>query len=208
MKHAGMVSFVFLFGMAVVAAQNPAVLTNAQAMIAPISTGSSCPIAMHARHMGGLHAIQTGKGSTPDISPEPSVPSPVLSLASGDTRHAPSADMTGASMVLSLASRDSRPITAATIKVHGLPRKTLFIPVESGAGATADASQTIQLRLTQDPEEGTFAEFEAAGIPVIQTIDLKSVTYADGSTLKLAESQNCRVAPDPLVLVDAQAASQ
>jgi hypothetical protein len=184
MKHAGVVSFVFLFGVGTLVAQHvPLQSMNAQATVAPISTGSACPIVMSARHLMGAHISQARKGDPPN----------------------PSTKVTSPSLRLLLASRDSRQIIAATIKVHGFAGESRAIPIQNGMGTGSDASQTIKLQFTQEPGNEATAVFGATNMAVIQTIDLESVVYADGSTWRLADGQSCWIAPDPLMLISSRA---
>ncbi len=129
-------------------------------------------------------------------------------LAGGDTvkvDRTAHAQGTGPRLRLSLASRDARKITAATIEVHGLTSKVRKMPVQSGMEPASDASQTIQLQLAQAAGNEATAIFRAKGMVVIQTIDLESVTYADGSILRLRDERTCSVAPYHLILVSSHA---
>jgi hypothetical protein len=48
------------------------------------------------------------------------------------------------------------------------------------------------------------ADIVVDGVSATQTIDLVSLTYADGSSWKLADGASCRIAPDPLMLISAR----
>lgn len=101
---------------------------------------------------------------------------------------------------LTLAYRDSRPIIAARVRVHGLsgkPRAT-----ETLASSTeSDAVRNVEVHFSSAGNKTATADLWVPAMTAVFKIDLISVTYADGATRSFSVDENCRVAPDPLMLV-------
>ena len=137
-----------------------------------------CPVVMSARHLAGGDTVKVGSAAHPKGIGQP--------------------------LRLSFASRSSRQITAATIEVHGFADKGRMIQALSTSGS-ADANQTMQVQLAQEPDNKASATIWVPGMTAIETIDLESVTYADGSKWKASNGQSCHVIPDPLMLISSHA---
>lgn len=45
------------------------------------------------------------------------------------------------------------------------------------------------------------AEMMLTGFGILKSVELNSLTYADGTTWKLAKDSACSVEPDPLLLI-------
>ena len=60
----------------------------------------------------------------------------------------------------------------------------------------------LTVALAEWGEPGVSGDFRLPGFVSADRIDLQSITYEDGSTWKLAGKESCRVAPDPIMLVD------
>lgn len=183
MKQAGLVSLVVLWGtlplMAQSAIPGSARIAGLQSKAAVVPANSACPVAMQARHLADGAVILARKGDPPSTPPK----------GVGQWLH------------LTLASRVLRQITGATVEVHGLADKSRVIQTLSTAGMATDANQTLRLQLTPAGGNEMTAEVWVPGMTAVETIDLTSVSYADGSTWKLADGQSCRIAPDPLMLI-------
>ena len=95
---------------------------------------------------------------------------------------------------------DSQRIVSARMSVHGLSGKVRATPALSGSG-DADATQTLMVRFSSGNDKAAFGDLWVPGMTAVLSIDLKSVTYADGSTRSFYGREACRVAPDPLMLI-------
>lgn len=111
---------------------------------------------------------------------------------------------------ITLKSKNGKPLVAATVTVHGTPPASEVVPAVSDSAHNLDPkhrheiANTVQLKL-KDVGEGSYSgELTLSGFGVITTVDLKSVTYADGTSWKAPAKPECSVAPDPLLLISAR----
>jgi hypothetical protein len=70
------------------------------------------------------------------------------------------------------------------------------------AGDSSNASRTLQAVFNPGEGRDVFAALWVPGLTSVQSIALESVTYSDGSTWKLLGDNACRVAPEPIMLVN------
>lgn len=103
---------------------------------------------------------------------------------------------------LTLAKPDSSRITKATVRVRGLLPKTraTLTPMTLGADPS-DAVRTLDVVFPAGSDKNAAADLWVPGLSAVYSIDLVSVTYADGSTWKLAEGKTCRTPIDGVMLV-------
>ena len=88
-------------------------------------------------------------------------------------------------------------IVSAEIVVHALSPKSRVV-LTSGS-ADADIVKTFHLVTTG---EGALThDLWMAGASSIRRIELKSLTYSDGSIWNESPHERCSIAPDPFVLV-------
>jgi hypothetical protein len=108
-------------------------------------------------------------------------------------------------ILLSLANsnKNARTVTGARVTVHGLTLKSRVIPAESGADDPAQASRTLNVSFNNDAIGETGADLLLRGFSAVFSIDVDSITYADGTIWKSSEGL-CRVVPDPLMLISAR----
>lgn len=113
-------------------------------------------------------------------------------------------------------------VAFATATVHGFGTGPEFVPVDglvlpresvsTGAarnvrGNRSPAPQT-NLKLHFNSADGSsVAEMWLPGFGPVRWLDLKSITYADGSTWKPAKGETCTVTPSPFMLVGADSAA-
>jgi hypothetical protein len=160
-----------------------AALKNAATPVAPWSKVSGCPVSLRAEQISSANMMQARK--TQQDQPQ----------QSGQRLH------------LTLESRDSRQITAATVEVHGFtpppsPMNALNAVFQRGPGSGL-ASRTIQIAFAPQASAAVGADILVPGVSAIQTIDLVSLAYADGAGWKPAGGQSCQITPDPLMLISA-----
>jgi hypothetical protein len=140
--------------------------------------GSSCPVAFSAKQGSGGGLVATRK-------PEPSQP------------------QISQSIFLSLSDTHSAAVTGAHVTVHGLTLKSRLVLVGSGADGAAQISRPLSVSFSRDAMGNTGADLLLGGFTAVFSIDVDSITYADGSTWKSSEGL-CRVIPDPMMLVSAR----
>ena len=142
-----------------------------------------CSIAdMHVRQGGSLQALRTEDGqSRPILTP-----------------------------TLTLTPRNGRAILSATVTAHGYPATpgtSLLVnqPADKNhRPQRRDLATTLQVSM-KPSGNGSFAgELQLTGLAVVTSVDLKSVTYADGTTWKAPSKPECSVEPDPLLLISAR----
>jgi len=110
---------------------------------------------------------------------------------------------------LNIAGSGSRRVVTATVTVHGFADKSRMLPASSAvlsspmssSAASSDASWTENVRFSPAGASDVAAQLRVPGMTGVTAIDLKAVTYADGSTWKLAQGSSCRVSIGGLMLV-------
>lgn len=114
---------------------------------------------------------------------------------------------------LRLFLNDPRPdqsthkIVSATVQVHGSSGKERIVPLDAGPGSNrnpdSDSLQrTINVDLANWGDPGVSGDFRLPGFVLASRINLLSITYEDGSTWSVSAPDSCRVAPDPLMLIN------
>jgi hypothetical protein len=140
----------------------------------------SCPINMHVgQGMGGAMLAVDEKGVKRLMF------APRLRLFLNDLRR----------------DKSSQRIVSAAVTVHGSNGKPTLRPINSEA-KPSDRELSLTVSLAAWGEPGVSGDFRLPGFISADRIDLQSVTYEDGSTWKLSGGESCRVAPDPIMLVD------
>jgi hypothetical protein len=132
-----------------------------------------CPVSLRAQHLAGSGMIRTGNMHSEDV---------------------------GQRLHLALTDNRASKIVRARVTVHGYSNKARLTEMAIGSGAS-DAAQTITVPFSTGQAGPATGEVWVAGMTAVATIDLDSVTYADGSVWKVAGQAACRFTPDPLMLV-------
>jgi hypothetical protein len=186
MKRAVVLSFVVLLGSIALAAQTAgqnqssygvsrmeglSTTSMSSTIIPPVNVG--CPVFLRAQHTadGGLLNVDKRR---------PERPAQLLHLT--------------------LTNPDSRQIVAARVRVHGLSGKGRVTQTMSGADRP-DAASTIEVQLVQRSGKEAYGDLRVPNMTAVLSIDLNSVTYADGSTGSFTGHDACRVVPDKLMLI-------
>lgn len=108
---------------------------------------------------------------------------------------------------LTLKPVDRRAIVSATVTAHGygmtpgsIDLVAQAVPPEHKATGR-EITKTIKIKF-KPVEGGAFtAELPLPGFSAVTMIDLNSVTFGDGTVWKSNTRNECRVAPDPLLLI-------
>jgi hypothetical protein len=99
---------------------------------------------------------------------------------------------------LTLANTALIGITAARIKVHGYTPNGRVMP--SGT-PLPDAARSLDLLLVVGPRQDISTDLRLESFSAVTTIELESVSYADGSRWQATAENRCEIAPDPVMLI-------
>jgi hypothetical protein len=96
---------------------------------------------------------------------------------------------------------------SATVTVHGTSGTARLQPLGPVSNHVRDLSsgsmvRTLRVGLGDWGDQGVSGDFFLPGFTSASQVDLESVTYEDGTTWKLSNNESCRVAPDPLMLIE------
>jgi hypothetical protein len=92
-------------------------------------------------------------------------------------------------------------IVSAQITAHGFGYKWRVIPISD---ATPDIWKTMNVALDVKGNSSASRELSLGHFSAIRTIDVNSVTYADGSTWHASSPGACSVAPSLIMRISAQ----
>jgi hypothetical protein len=156
---------------------------------ASVSNPSACPVE--------LSAAQHGLGQMLEVGPNsPDVPAP-------DRNHAQQ------SIDLSMKNTRLQRIVAAELEVHGTSNKSRIMPA-TGAVLTnqsmADAMRNVHLVNSVPADESRTRTVAVKDLTSVAWISVIELRYADGSIWHARPGAECRVTPDPLMLVAGQTA--
>jgi hypothetical protein len=101
---------------------------------------------------------------------------------------------------LSATEMNSRNVVGATVRVHGLTPALRVLPTDTFAQGTAKFSRTLEVGFKQDGENQTSSDLMLRGFTAVESIDVLSVTFSDGSTWKAATG-TCRIVPNPVMRI-------
>lgn len=101
---------------------------------------------------------------------------------------------------LVLGNPDARQIVQGSLTVRGISGKGRIAQAQSSPD-NADVVRYLEVQFV--PQEGrkVAGDVWAPGMTAVLTVELNSVTFADGSMWRFAGRDGCRVAPDPLMLI-------
>jgi hypothetical protein len=136
---------------------------------------NSCPVALHARQSSEAFRREVRSG---DAYPK------------GFAQH----------LHLTVNNPQARQIVAANVTVRGFADKARALatgPAQDGS----DSARTMDVKFASEPGREAAAELAVPGLSGVTAIELNSVTYADGSTWKLAAGSVCRSPIDGFMLI-------
>ena len=106
---------------------------------------------------------------------------------------------------LMLVNPDARQIVAGDVTVRGISGKGRMTKTENSAADNssiqADVVRNLHVRFAPREGRNVAGDVWAAGMSAVLTVELNSVTFADGSLWRFAGRDGCRVTPDPLMLI-------
>lgn len=173
MKSAVVLSFALLFTSAALTAQGDSRQQNqiTTIVLPPVNIG--CPVSMRAQHGADGNLLNVDK----------SRPKGLAQL-----------------LHLTLTDPDSRQIVEANVRIHGLSGKGRIAqaaPVQD----SSDKVEALVVKFSPGQGKAVSGNLWVPGMTAVLSIDLNSVTYADGSTRNFSGRDFCHVAPDPLMLI-------
>ena len=187
MQRAVVLFLAFGFGSCLLAAQTAGSATSGMEhagqtiVVRQLPPPDTCPVSLTARQSSAAFARQV-RGSEPP--------------ANGDLIIKDVAQK----LHLSAIGPDSKRVVAASLIVRGFSNKSRVMRVLS-TDTDYDAAKILNVRFSQDSDKKDSADVSVPGLSAVGAIDLNSVTYADGSTWKVAGNHSCRAWIDGLLLV-------
>lgn len=136
---------------------------------------SSCPVSMRAQHLSDGSLMKTGKTAHP--------------AGLGQRLH------------LTLKNPDAKQIAGASVTIRGMTPRGRVMQTLSTAGDSSDATRQMSVSFSTESDGSATADLWVSGITAVQSVELDSVAYSDGSTWKVAAGDACRITPDPLMLI-------
>ena len=137
----------------------------------------TCPVHMQARQGGLRGMVKVRKGDPQsDTLPKPG------------------------QRILLILNRDLTHIARATVTVRGLSARGRVQNTFSAKAGDPDLRRTLDVALTPDGSEDA-AELILPGFTSVTSVQLDSVTYADGIVWQAPPNHACSVAPDGIMLV-------
>jgi hypothetical protein len=142
---------------------------------------SACPVELSAAQHGAGVLLATG--------PKRTVPTPHN-------------QQTQQSIDLSMKSTRLERIVAAELEVHGTSNKSRVVRTAAVAGQPmADAVRNVHLANSVPADQTRMHTVAVNDLTSVAWISVIELRYADGSTWHAGPGRECRVAPDPLMLV-------
>ncbi|HWG19315.1 MAG TPA: hypothetical protein VG225_02215 [Terracidiphilus sp.] len=196
MKSGAALCFSFCFGVAVMlgpvalGAQKAASSPAPAQLVMNVPAGNGCPIGMRAEHGTGSGLVMTrddhGKQAVPP-----------------GKDHGYMAKEISQQIHLTLTNPLNRKIAAARVTARGLTARGRITKTLSTGDDGSNVTRTVDVKFSSADGRNVSADVTFPAFTVVNSIQMESITYADGSVWKLDDAQTCRVVPDPLMLVDA-----
>jgi hypothetical protein len=148
---------------------------------------SACPVALRAQHLADGSMVRTSHDTHPK--------------GVGQWLH-----LTVANPEASQTAGSAKQVTGALITVHGFADVPRMTEAAAAAETRADTQRTILVPFPAASSSSAAGQAAGAdvwvpGMTAVTLIELKSLSYADGSQWSLAGGGSCRITPDPLMLI-------
>ena len=188
MIRAVILPLVLLFAVPTMFAQQsvPPQNTKSTVLHRPLTPEASCPIGMQARHGAG---VPVSMNAGPSINGSPIAPN---SPASTHTR--------AQRIHLTMTNLLSREIVSVQFVVHGYSNKGRAINL-ANSSSEPDLAKTVDVVLDVKGKSEASSDLSLSRFTAVTSIDLKSITYADGNTWNAPSAEACSVTPDSMMLV-------
>jgi len=169
------VSLVLLLGTLAAFGQTPAA-ASPPATLETLTYSAQCPLNLSAQQ--GMSGELRNAKVLPHLRESPSQPAQQIRLT--------------------LANPQLTGITAARIKVRGYTPNGRFMP---SGDPRADAVKSLDLVLAIGPNQDVSTDLRLESFSAVMSIELESVTYADGRRWQTGTEARCQIAPDPVMLI-------
>jgi hypothetical protein len=179
MIRARVLPLVFLFAAPTIFAQQ-SVATKSTVLTLGRAPEASCPIGMEARHGVGL---PVGLYAGPSIEKSPK-DSP------GFTQR----------IQLTMTNLLAHEIVSVQFVVHGYSNKARAMNL-ANSSPEPDLAKTVDVVLDVKGKSEASSDLLLSRFTAVTSIDLKSVTYADGNTWNTPSAEACSISPDSIMLV-------
>jgi hypothetical protein len=149
---------------------------------ATVSNPAACPVELSAAQHNGGNLVSVGK---PD--PQPSAVNPNRAHQSID---------------LSMKNTRLQRIVAAELEVHGTANKSRMVRTNAVADQPmTDAVRNVHLVSSVPADQTRMRTVSVNDLTSVAWVSVIELRYADGSTWHARPGAECRVTPDPLMLV-------
>jgi hypothetical protein len=188
MIRARVLPLILLFAAPTIFAQQSVLPQNTKSTVLhrPRTPEASCPIGMQARHGAG---VPVSMNAGPSINGSPIAPN---SQASTHTR--------AQKIHLTMTNLLSREIVSAQFVVHGYSNKGRAMNL-ANSSPEPDLAKTVDVVLDVKGKSEASSDLSLSRFTAVTSIDLNSITYADGNTWNTPSAEACSVTPDLLMLV-------
>jgi hypothetical protein len=186
MNRTGILPLVFLFAATSAFAQQSVTLDNSKSLSWTHESlaGAGCPLGMQASHETGL-PVAMNAGPTINGGPiAPSIPAPARAQR----------------IRLTLANLLAHDIASAQFVVHGFSDKGRAMNLANRSPAP-DLAKTVDVVQIVKGKGQASSELSLSRFAAVTSIDLNSITYADGATWHTPSSGACSITPDLIMLV-------
>jgi len=152
----------------------------------PRKPEASCPVGMQARHGAG---VPVSMNAGPSINGSPIAPnSPAFTHTRTQRIH------------LTMTNLLSREIVSVQFVVHGYSNKGRAMNL-ANSSSEPDLAKTVDVVLDVKGKSEASSDLSLSRFTAVTSIDLKSITYADGNTWNTPSAEACSITPDLLMLV-------
>jgi hypothetical protein len=179
MTRARFLPVVFLFAVPTLFAQRPVTPGNA-VLTVPRAPEASCPIGMRARRAAGL---PVSMNAGPSVEKSPKV-SPAFTQR----------------IQLTMTNLLAHEIVSTQFLVHGYSNKARAMNL-ANSSQEPDLAKTVDVVLDLKGKSEASSEVLLSRFSAVTSIDLKSITYADGNTWNTPSAEACSFTPDLIMLV-------
>ena len=160
--------------------------TKSTVLHRPRKPEASCPVGMQARHGAG---VPVSMNAGPSINGSPIAPnSPAFTHTRTQRIH------------LTMTNLLSREIVSAQFVVHGYSNKGRAMNL-ANSSPEPDLAKTVDVVLDVKGKSEASSDLSLSRFTAVTSIDLKSITYADGNTWNTPSAEACSVTPDLIMLV-------
>jgi len=173
-----MASFAKVWTLVAVAGLASTGAVRAEVAVAASQKQAACPIAMTAEQKAGI-------GSQREVQPAPNTMQP------GPAQR----------IHLKLTNDKLGTVSALLLRVNGWSGGVHRLPLTQAEARHAQGWKTVHVKVHIGPRGKAEADVWVRGLTSVNSIDLVSVRYADGSKWRAADASVCRIVPDPTMLI-------